>query len=235
MISSNEKVFSEVSDIYVEKLGNELLVEYRELKRDNIEYITPNLERRIRNITGESKRNRSKILSVVAACIIFAMLIPGILGVVKNFGIKNSSKSDEAYAPAPEQKADDTSSESPKSEVGKAFPDFTGSDSGVELLALNFSSSESFTIYNSEVDNGKSIYNIKNRDQDDVVATLEYRSRDNWYESLRSVDINGIAGYISNKADYKMLIVPHEDILYTFTCRYDMATVCEFATLIHEF
>ena len=233
----NDALFKALADIYVDSYGKTLLNEAAYLKSQNLEYVTPKVDNRIKSIAKNRGRRTNRTISILAASIVLVLLIPGIISLTnrKGRGSPDLASSSGPSSPAPSESYD-IEEESPFAMVPLPPPSVSqssgsGSNETDEIILIPLASNlpSQYRITDSRQDLGQSIYYISSTDSDDIVVTLEYDIGEDWFKSFHPIDIDGMEGYYRNKNDYKILVVIKDGILYTLTCRYEMESVYDFA------
>ncbi len=239
----NDKLFKQIAKQYAEEFGVELRQELTELERTKTVYVTPNLDRKVREIGKKKKKKYTAFFIALAASILILLITPGILRQNREqtlFPGNNTApetSQTEAEAPSKTDTEADTNSETLPDTVrpeptlpdtvgpGATKPEEVMPDSSAKLIPLNAALPRGFEIEKQELDRGKSIYYLSNKEADDVVVTLEEDSGDDWYKSLKQIDLDGTPAYGKSGPDYKMLVVEKGGILYTLTCVHDFNTL----------
>lgn len=201
--NSNDKLFEMLANQYVERYGMALHDEMEHLETDRIRYaVSPKNDQKIRNI-GKSNRNRYiNIIVAIAACIAILLVVPRAVRWRASDG-----------------KGDGQSSSGP--------PSIGDSDGSVttELLPLNVDLPDNFSVEDAKLDQGKTIYYLADKMNDDVIVTMEETEGEDWYKSLQKIDLGGGAGYAESSTNYQMLVFEKGGILYTLTCEHDLNTL----------
>jgi len=143
-------------------------------------------------------RRFTRLAGLAAACLLLVLAVP-LVYMLQNTGNKRSA---------------DSSSES------------AAAESSAELIPLSFSLPDNFTVSDSKIDNGVSVYYLTDTHADDVVLQLEYTDTATpVFDSLKPVTIAGNEAYGYAAGSFKMISFIHGDILYTLTCKYDINTL----------
>lgn len=200
----NDKLFQTLANQYVERYGMALRDEMEQLESGKVRYtMTPATDQKIRN-AGKSKRNRYiNIIVALAACITILLVVPRVV----RWGASDGSDSS-----------------------GPVEPPSTSDSDGLtatELLPLNVDLPDNFSIEDAKLDRGKTIYYLADKMQDDVVVTMEETDGEDWYKSLREIDLDGGTGYAESSENYQMLVFEQGGILYTLTCEHDLNTLVD--------
>jgi len=185
-----------------EKFFKEIANQYVEteganLKReDSSPFVTnPQLDARIRgNIYKKKSLKYFAVIGIAAACILTFLALAQTFSVFK--GMFPSSTAD--------------------------ISDSTPNEQNPDLIPLSNELPKYFTIMDSKVDNGKSIYTIESFDTDYIILTLEKNADEINTDGLTKMEINNYTTYAKATQEYKYITFINEDVRYTLTCRYDM-------------
>lgn len=203
-------VFERLAKQYAEDYGEKLKLEAIELERQNIEYITPGLDKKVRKIGRNSLRHYTAGFAVLAAGLLLVLMLPNLL----NTNIPSVTAPESHVAEAPAAAAEDAP---PAASAEPAQPP--------ELLPLNFTLPVNFTVAGKELDNGKSVYYLSDSNLDDVVMTMELDTSEDVFAGLKPLTINNSQAYYKYSPDFSMLAFEHDSITYVLTCKHDVNTL----------
>lgn len=89
-----------------------------------------------------------------------------------------------------------------------------------------------FEIEDVEQDEGKTIYYLKEKHQNDIILEMERTEINTISDDFKEIRINGKPAYLLEETDYSVLIFEKYGIAYKMTCRYESSTLVEFAEKI---
>lgn len=211
---------------YAEHYGGLLVAENAELERQGFAPATPWLDKKVSRIgKTHSLRRYAGGLSALAAAVLIALMIPRLLSLYEN-GI---TAPDAAATAAPSLSAPSPAAESAAPAAPSQAP---REDSAPELLPLTFALPDNFSVADSELDNGKSVYYLADTGLDDVVMTMELDSGGDAFAGLTPVDINGGTVYYKYTRDFSVMAFEKSGITYVLTCKYDVNTLVPLAEAI---
>lgn len=196
-------VFEKLAKQYAEAYGEKLKLEALELEQQNVEYITPGLDKKIQKISGNRRRRFSVGFAALAAGLLLVLMLPSLL----NINVPSTTASDFPAAEAPAASVEPMQPSEP------------------ELLPLNFALPANFTVAGKELDNGKSVYYLSDANLDDVVMTMELDPLEDVFAGLKLLTINNSQAYYKYSRDFSMLAFEHDSITYVLTCKYDVNTL----------
>lgn len=93
------------------------------------------------------------------------------------------------------------------------------------LLPLNFTLPDNLRVASSELDNGQSIYRLREVAQDHVVLVMEPADTFAAPDGFSPLSINGSIAYARRTRDYNLLTFSAGGITYTLSCRYELETL----------
>lgn len=205
-------VFERLAKQYAETYGEKLKLEALELERQNVGYITPRLDKKVRQIGKTGGRLRYATgLAALAAGLLLILTLPNLLN-LNSPGITAS---------APEAPA----AEAPAEAAPPAISSKPEPPSDTELLPLSFTLPDNFTVADKELDNGKSVYYLSDANLDDVVLTMERNPLEDIFAELKPMTINNSQAYYKYSPDFSVLAFEHDSVTYVLTCKYDVNTL----------
>ena len=223
----NDAILKTIADTYIEKYGKSLAQEAEQLNNDNVTYLTPKLDSKVKQIIRNKGRRASRYIPLIAASIVLILLIPVIITSIGGRYLKTASNEvANSESGAMSEAADVVGSSSSGISENEEKMVLEGSSEGNSvIIPLSNRLPEGYSLVYSELDNGQTIHHIDSDNQDNVVVTISERIDDDWYLGLDTVDIDGTRGYYINSKEYKMLVFTKNNYIYTLTCQYEMNTI----------
>ncbi len=247
-------LFKRMANDYIDKYGEELKAELEEMK-DEPQRVTPAMDEKVkRGRAAFSRARTTRILGIVAACAVVAVVLPVMitqLSATKDVPAlyarneaaiaEQAPQSAEAPAPAAESAAAaipeiaaapaEVPAEAPAAaaEAPAAAAEMPESAAGgaqdMAVIPLNATLPPNFTISATGQDEGRTIYYIDNTEKDNVVLTMQYANELPDTSALKEVPINGQVAYGGYNPDYATLVFIKDGVLYELTSQYDINTL----------
>ena len=199
---SNDKLFREIAEKYTQQYGQSLRDELRELEQQpDALPSTDRLEMRVRSqIAATRRKPYLRSIAAVAACFALVILLP--------LAFRSEAPLPDSMSSSPPAHSDAAPSQN-FSPIPLSAP-----------LPVGFSEA------GFEQDNGKSVYYIENIYMDNVVLTLEKAVLPDT-SGLTAITLGDTVAYGTQTDSYSLLTFQSGEIVYEFTCRYDINTLLE--------
>lgn len=228
-----EELYRQLASRYVETDGQKLKEELAELEQQGVSYVTPRLDKRVRELTGaRSRKTILRAVALIAACFVLVLIIPRVLdradsGLAAPQSAETAEmEEDVAEDEAVEEEATDEADIATDS-VEEAAPEMAAA--AYEVIPLAFALPQNFEVASVEQDNAQSIYFLRDLWQDDVVMTLEYTGEPLEVEGLTQLELAYGTAWAESNQDYSLLVFEAGGLRYTLTCRYDLNTLLPLA------
>jgi hypothetical protein len=230
MTNSDDKVFKELADRYVEIDGQFLLQEQRALEEQRISYPTPRSDAQIRLLVGGHKKSKKAPILAIAAALLVAFI--GASAVFLQYGEQLFP----SLTPSQNAPADGDVTDVIPGDSGGATPDGQGTSSdglsdspgAAQLHPINFELPAQFSVADSKLDNGETIYHLDNSKNDDVVMTIKDAGAKTSSEQTGNLDevyIDGTVVTAKLRDEFKLLTFESDGAIYTISCRDDIGTL----------
>ena len=202
MGNQEEQIYKKIADLYVDAMGSKLKEEYLAL---HIQMNTASMDQKV--FVGIEKTNKKESRKkVIKFTKVFVPLAASFLLVISALFFLNLNKS---FAPA---------EEAPAAEVAE--------ESEAEFIPLSHPLPSNLSVIDSKLDNGMTIYRLRDIYEDDVVMELIQESEGEFNtEDMMQIEVNGKIVYGRTTDTYNKLIFIDDGIIYTLTCRYDINTL----------
>lgn len=218
--ANKNALFETLAKQYVEVYGEKLKLEALELEQQNIERITPKLDKKVRKIGRSGRRRYAAGFVAMAAGMLLVLMLPGLLDI-------NNQRMTAPSFPAFETSASQAGPSSAK--APEATPPAESAEPGrppePELLPINFTMPANFTVSGMELDNGKSIYYLSDSNFDDVVMTMEIDPLEDIFAELKPITISDSRAYYKYLPDFSVLAFERGSVTYVLTCKHDVNTL----------
>lgn len=202
-----DRLFEQMAKDYAEQYGAQVKAEADQLEQEGVRYVSPKLDRRLKQEMERDKRRRySRGIALLAACVALMILLPRFL-----------QQGEMPPVSASEASASSTASSGPESSA-PGTP---------QVIPLSFTLPTTLTVTDAEEDNGLSIYYLEDERRDHIVMTLEKAELDSAYLELTPLNLSGTTVYTMAGPDYQLLAFQQEDIAYVMTCKHDLNTLID--------
>ena len=193
----------QIANNYAETYGRSLISEVHVMEQQNVRYMLPRADARIKKLTGGGNgfKRAIRIASTIAACFILVLTVTLVVNRV----------------------GDETpGSDAPTSEsIG--LPDWT------QVQPLSFVLPTEFDVDDRDIDNGMTIYRLESSDYsdyDNVVLTMQDPAEQSGtYNHMEALIVNGVSVPAKVDDNYKLITFENEGIRYTLTCEDDLGTL----------
>lgn len=204
----NDEIYRKLAQDYLKQHAAELRRELHEPQLQELFADTSNLDRRVHTSVAALRRARFVRIGggLIAACLVFAVMLPSISQLFAPSGFAPSSSAGAASSSAPPASS-------------SAQPD------SYEILPLGFTLPPQFSVNSVELDNGKTVYRLDDSALDPVVMTMQRTAQPLETAQLTPVVIDGRTVYAHSDAAYHLLTFEQDGIVYELTCKYDINTL----------
>jgi len=203
--NKNEEIYRYIASQYEKEMGKQLQAEKGMLEQQWPRTDTRRLDELVRQGTRRRKKVKTaRWAAVIAACVLFAVIIPLWYPPVSD--VRQPGSADSAGSAAEEQP--------PLEEAPQ------------ELILLSFELPDNLTVDSVGLDNGMSVYYLSDSGLDPVVMQLRYAGADDFRaDGLTEIEIAGKTVYGRSEDAYHLLTFESGGIVYTLTCAYDINTL----------
>lgn len=232
MKSSEDQVFKKLADAYAEQHGRSLLQEQHALEAQRIGYATPRADERVRQLAGKGRRtSRRKGISRLpyfAAAAAVLLVFIGVPALLASQGVNPFALFEQTQNSASVE--GDSGNSSPSS--SDSTPPSSSADS---ILPLSFTLPAQFSVASVEADRRETIYHLHNELHDDVVLSVSASEGEGAEaHEMDEVFIEGTLVAAKIRDEFKLLSFESGDLLYTISCRDDLATLSALYQAITE-
>ncbi|MDL2234202.1 hypothetical protein LJC63_11585 [Ruminococcaceae bacterium OttesenSCG-928-L11] len=201
--NNQNELFRQMASQYVEQAGETLRREKEQLDREQPHILTPRMDETVLGHSSPPRQNRRSLWATLAACILLALLMPGIvLWLDLNQGGMTGSPSQAASS------------------------DTAAAPAEYAVIPLSFTLPDNFRVEEVEQDREKSIYYLDDTMKDPVVMTLEYGSAPDT-AGLVSISTRGGDLWGMTYADYSIVLFEKDGVIHTITCQNDINTLVD--------
>jgi hypothetical protein len=240
-MDNREEKLKRAARLYAKKDGESLLEEAEKIRSQKVSLVTPRADKTVRDLIAKGRRQKRRKALVgvgaAAACIVLVLLVVGV-GLPGGGGF-----------PTPGGQAGSGSSDSPDSSdssSGAGNPGGSDAATGTkilppgEMLPISFTLPADYMVYDSELDNGMSVYRLESVDYGSVVLTMYYETdptggaKADAYEGFDEVIIDGTPVPAKVRDTYKLLAFDIDGMSYTLSSEDDLGSLAAFYRSIAE-